>query len=74
MSYVRDVTGAAIQMATTVGVTTTTVDYSGGGGIGYTFNADNTALNETTLGLPGGVTLSLQGTLSPGVVLPGPAR
>ena len=61
VSYVRDVTGSAIQMATTIGSTTTTVNYSGGGGIGYTFNAGNTVLNETTLSLPGGVTLSLQG-------------
>jgi RHS repeat-associated protein len=65
VAYVRDVTGAAIQMATIVGGTTTTVDYSGGGGIGYTFNGGstfNTTLNETTLSLPGGVTLSLQGS------------
>jgi RHS repeat-associated protein len=61
VAYVRDVTGAAIQMATTIGSTTTTVNYSGGGGIGFSFNAANTALNETTLSLPGGVTLSLQG-------------
>jgi RHS repeat-associated protein len=62
VSYLRDVTGTAIQMATTTGSTTATVNYSGGGGIGYTFNTANTALNETTLGLPGGVTVSLQGT------------
>jgi RHS repeat-associated protein len=61
VTYVRDVTGTAVQMSTTIGGTTSTVDYSGGGGVGFTFNADNTALEETTLSLPGGVTLSLQG-------------
>jgi RHS repeat-associated protein len=64
VSYVRDVTGAAIAMTTTVGSATTTVDYSGGGGVGFTFNGGttpNTTLNETTLSLPGGVTVSLQG-------------
>jgi RHS repeat-associated protein len=66
VAYVRDVTGAAIQMSTTIGAATpTVVDYSGGGGIGYTFPGSTTAaptgLRETTLTLPGGVTLSLQG-------------
>jgi RHS repeat-associated protein len=64
VTYVRDVTGGAIQMSTKIGSTTTTVDYSGGG-IGYTFAGTTTApptgLQETTLSLPGGVTLSLQG-------------
>ena len=49
-------------MVTTIGATATTVNYSGGGGIGYTFNAGNTTLNETTFSLPAGVTLSLQGS------------
>jgi RHS repeat-associated protein len=65
VAYLRDVTGNAIQMSTTIGGTTTTVDYSGGGGIGYTFTGSSTTaptgLQETDLSLPGGVTLSLQG-------------
>jgi len=61
VSYVRDVTGAAVQLVTTVGSSSTTVDYSGGGGVGFTFDGGLTTLQEATLGLPGGVTVSLQG-------------
>jgi RHS repeat-associated protein len=67
VAYVRDVTGNAIQMSTTIGTgaTPAIVDYSGGGGIGYTFTASTagvpSALQEATLSLPGGVTLSQQG-------------
>jgi RHS repeat-associated protein len=61
IAYLRDVTGAAVQLVTTIGTTSTTVDYSGGGGVGFTFDGGNTTLQETTLGLPGGVTVSIQG-------------
>jgi len=65
VSYVRDVTGAAVQLVTTVGSSSTTVDYSGGGGgVGFTFDGGLTTLQEATLGLPGGVTVSLQGATS----------
>ena len=54
-------------MSTTVGAAApTVVDYSGGGGVGYTFTGSSTAaptgLQETDLSLPGGVTVSLQGS------------
>jgi RHS repeat-associated protein len=38
----------------------TTVHYSSGGGVQFTLNAANTAVNEETLSLPGGVTVSIQ--------------
>ena len=38
------------------------MNYSGGGGIECTFNAGNSALRETALGLPGGITVSQSGT------------
>ncbi len=49
-------------MATTIGSTTTTVDYSYTGGLQFTLNGTNTAIQEETLSLPGGVTESIQGT------------
>jgi large repetitive protein len=53
VSYVRDVVGDVIQMSTTAGVgaSPTVVNYSGGGGIGFTLDAGNAAVDETSLGL-----------------------
>jgi len=61
VTYTRDATDAIVGMSTTIGSTTTTVHYSTGGGIQFTLNSSNTAVNETTLSLPGGVTVSIQG-------------
>lgn len=47
-------------MSTTIAGTTTVVNYGYGAGIQFTLNAAKTALNETTLSLPGGVTVSIQ--------------
>jgi RHS repeat-associated protein len=49
-------------MSTVVGSTATTVRYSDTpSGVQFTLNGTSTAVNETTLSLPGGVTVSLQG-------------
>jgi hypothetical protein len=57
---VQDAVDEAVSMSTTIGGTTTTVNYGYGPGIQFTLNATSTALNETTLSLPGGVTVSMQ--------------
>jgi RHS repeat-associated protein len=52
-----------VTMSTTIGTTTTTVNYAyTGTGVRFTLNAGNTAVNEVTLSLPGGVTESIQGS------------
>jgi RHS repeat-associated protein len=61
VTYTRDVSGEVVAMATTIGSTTTTVHYSYAGGIQFTLNGTNTAVQEETLSLPGGVTESIQG-------------
>ena len=58
--YTRDVTGAVVGMATTIGGVTSTVHYSSGAGIQFTLNSTNTVVNEETLSLPGGVSVSIR--------------
>jgi RHS repeat-associated protein len=61
VTYVRDVADEVVSMSTTIAGTTTTVDYGyTGAGIQFTLNAANMAVTETTLSLPGGVTVSMQ--------------
>ncbi len=63
VTYTRDATDQIVSMSTTVGSTTTSVNYGyTGTGLRFTLNAAKTALNETTLSLPGGVTESIQAT------------
>jgi RHS repeat-associated protein len=62
--YTRDMGDNIVAMATTTGGTTTTVDYTGGGGIAFTINATTNAVQEESLPLPGGVTVSIQGSTS----------
>jgi RHS repeat-associated protein len=59
VTYTRDASGAMIGMTTT-GATSNAVRYSSGAGLQFTLNADLTAVNETTMSLPGGVTVSLR--------------
>jgi hypothetical protein len=62
VSYIRDAADEVVSMSTTIAGVTTTVSYGyTGAGIQFTLNATKTALNETTLSLPGGVTVSIQG-------------
>ncbi|MES1170663.1 MAG: RHS repeat-associated core domain-containing protein, partial [Leifsonia sp.] len=63
VTYVRDALGEVVSMSTTIAGVTTTVNYGyTGAGIQFTLNATNTAVDETTLSLPGGVTVSTQGS------------
>jgi RHS repeat-associated protein len=59
VTYTRDATDQTIGMTTT-GATSNTVRYSSGAGLQFTLNAGMTAVNETTMSLPGGVTVSIQ--------------
>ncbi len=65
VTYVRDATDQIVSMSTTIGTTTTTVNYGyTSTGVRFTLNAGKTAVNEVTLSLPGGVTESIQGSNS----------
>ena len=59
VTYTRDVGGSVIAM-TTSGATSNAVRYSSGAGLQFTLNAGLTAVNETTMSLPGGVTVSIR--------------
>jgi RHS repeat-associated protein len=59
VTYTRDVAGSIISM-TTSGATSSAVRYSSGAGMQFTLNSTLTAVNETTMSLPGGVTVSIQ--------------
>jgi RHS repeat-associated protein len=59
VSYTRDVVGNIIGMSTS-GATSNAVRYSTGAGLQFTLNAGLTAVNDTTMTLPGGVTVSIQ--------------
>jgi RHS repeat-associated protein len=59
VTYTRDATGAMIGMTTT-GATSNAVRYSSGAGLQFTLNAGLTAVNETSMSLPGGVTVSIR--------------
>jgi RHS repeat-associated protein len=59
VTYQRDAAGAVIAQTTT-GANASSVRYSGGGGVTFTLNSTSTALQETDLSLPGGVSVSIR--------------
>jgi RHS repeat-associated protein len=59
VNYSRDASDAIVAMSTTTGGTTTTVHYTGGA-VGLTLNSSG-AVQEESVSLPGGVTVSIQG-------------
>jgi RHS repeat-associated protein len=59
VTYTRDAMGATIGMTTT-GATSNAVRYSSGAGLQFTLDAGLTAVNETSMSLPGGVTVSIR--------------
>ena len=62
ITYTRDAQDNIIGMSTAIlGGATTAVEYSGGGGIQFTLNGSG-VFQEEDLSLPGGVTVSIQGT------------
>ena len=62
VTYTRDASDAVVGMETNiVGGTDKTVRYSGGGGIQFTLNSSG-AVQEESLSLPGGVSVSIQGS------------
>jgi hypothetical protein len=62
VAYTRDASGGVVAMETdTTGGSDTTVRYSGGGGIQFTVSSTG-VVQEAGLSLPGGVTVSVQGT------------
>ncbi|HEY4211642.1 MAG TPA: hypothetical protein VGM84_09200 [Steroidobacteraceae bacterium] len=62
VTYIRDAVDEVVSMSTTIAGTTTTVNYGYGAGIQFTLNAAKTVLDESTLSVPGGVTVSIQGS------------
>jgi RHS repeat-associated protein len=61
VTYTRDASDAIVGMETNItGGADTTVHYSNAGAVQFTLNSTNTAVNEETLSLPGGVTVSIQ--------------
>jgi RHS repeat-associated protein len=63
VTYVRDATDEVVG-ETTTGSSASSVEFSDAGGVQFTFNSTHTALNETDLSLPGGVTDSIQWSVS----------
>ena len=65
ITYIRDVSDQIVSMTTTMttkNVASTTVHYSFGAGMQFTFNNSNTTVQEQTISLPGGVTDSIRNT------------